>query len=206
MGDRVAVIRKGVLQQVDTPQFLYDHPRNLFVAGFIGSPAMNMVEATVTASDSSLAVSFGGNELVLPAHVLAERPALRTFQGGTVILGIRPEDMEDAALVPDKAPEHRIHSEVLLREALGADVLVHFMIEAPAVLTEDVKEIAHDVGTEALREVELGVKRGRSKWVARLSPRTEAQKGQPIELVVDVARLHFFDVQTGLGIYGGDEA
>jgi multiple sugar transport system ATP-binding protein len=204
MGDRVAVIRKGVLQQVDTPQFLYDHPKNLFVAGFIGSPAMNLVETTLSGTADAPVVEFGGQQLSLPPRVFAERPALRAFEGRSVILGLRPEDMEDASLVQDVGPNDRLRSEVLLREALGADVLVHFTIEAPPVLTEDVKELAHDVGTEALREVELGAKAGRSRFVARLSPRTQVRQGEPVELVVDAERLHFFDPETGLGIYGGD--
>jgi multiple sugar transport system ATP-binding protein len=201
MGDRVAVIRKGVLQQVDTPQFLYDHPSNLFVAGFIGSPAMNMVEAAVARSDGTATVEFGGFRLGIPEEVFAERPALRAFEGGRVILGIRPEDMEDARLVSDAPSDRRIRSNVLLREALGADVLAHIRVQAPAVMTEDVRELAHDVGQEALEAVEHRVAAGESSFIARLNPRTTARKGEPIELVVDVQRLHFFDPETGRGIY-----
>ena len=206
MGDRVAVIRKGVLQQVGAPQFLYDHPHNLFVGGFIGSPAMNMVEATVTRSNGSAAVEFGGVRLSLPDEVLAERPALKGFDGRQVILGIRPEDMEDATLVSEAPAERRIRSTVLLREALGADVLVHFKIQAPTVTTEDAKELAGDVGQEALEAVERAAQAGESTFLARLNPRTAVRKGEPIELVVDVHRLHFFDPEGGLGLYGGDAA
>jgi len=204
MGDRVAVIRKGVLQQVGAPQFLYDHPHNLFVGGFIGSPAMNMVEATVTRSNGSAAVEFGGVRLSLPDEVLAERPALKGFDGRQVIVGIRPEDMEDATLVSEAPAERRIRSTVLLREALGADVLVHFKIQAPTVTTEDAKELAGDVGQEALEAVERAAQAGESTFLARLNPRTAVRKGEPIELVVDVHRLHFFDPEGGLGLYGGD--
>ena len=101
MGDRVAVLRKGELQQVDTPQELYEHPVNLFVAGFIGSPAMNLFDATIVEDGPGLAVEFGGFRLSIPDAVLAARPALRAFAGRVVVLGIRPEDMEDAALVAD---------------------------------------------------------------------------------------------------------
>jgi multiple sugar transport system ATP-binding protein len=202
MGDRVAVIRKGVLQQVDTPQALYDHPGNVFVAGFIGSPAMNMVEASLTVTDGSASVEFGGHRLRLSDAMLAKRSGLRAYDGKQVIVGLRPEDMEDAALVPDDPQEQRLRSEVVLTESLGADVLVHFMIEAPTVMTEDVRELAHDVGQEALQAVELGARAGRSKFVARLSPRTTATKGEPIDLVVDVERLHLFDPETGLAIDG----
>ena len=204
MGDRVAVIRKGLLQQVDTPQFLYDHPNNLFVAGFIGSPAMNMVEAKLSLSDGSGVVEFGGYRLGVPQQVVAARPELRAFAGKPVIVGLRPEDMEDASLVPDAPADRRIRATVILREALGADVVAHIKIQAPAVVTEDVKELAHDVGQEALQAVEQGARSGESTFLARLSPRTGAKEDQPIELVVDVGRLHFFDPGTGLGIYGGD--
>jgi multiple sugar transport system ATP-binding protein len=201
MGDRVAVIRKGILQQVDTPQFLYDHPYNLFVAGFIGSPAMNMVEAGLTRDDGSSFVEFGGVRLGVPEQVFAARPALKGYEGKNVIIGLRPEDMEDAALVPNASPERRLRSGVNLREALGADVLVHFSVQAPEVITEDVRELAHDVGAEALQAVEERAKAGESTFLARLNPRTEAREGEPVELVVDVNRLHFFDPDTGLGIY-----
>jgi multiple sugar transport system ATP-binding protein len=204
MGDRVAVIRKGVLQQVDTPQFLYDHPNNLFVAGFIGSPAMNMVEAKLSTSDGSGVVEFGGYRLAVPPQVLSTRPELKAFDGKPLIVGLRPEDMEDASLVPDAPADRRIRTTVILREALGADVVAHVRVQAPAVVTEDVKELAHDVGQEALQAVEQGARSGESTFLARLSPRTGAKEGEPIELVVDVGRLHFFDPGTGLGIYGGD--
>jgi multiple sugar transport system ATP-binding protein len=200
MGDRVAVIRKGLLQQVDTPQFLYDHPSNLFVAGFIGSPAMNLVEASLT-GDGAASVEFGGLKLSVPEAVFADRPALRGFGGKRVIIGLRPEDMEDASLVPDAPPDRRMRATVTLREALGADVLVHFSVQEPEVITEDVRELAHDVGAEALQAVEERAKAGESTFLARLNPRTAARQGEPIELVVDVRRLHFFDPTTGLGIY-----
>ncbi|MGH2636916.1 MAG: ABC transporter ATP-binding protein [Actinomycetota bacterium] len=204
MGDRVAVIRKGVLQQVDTPQFLYDHPNNLFVAGFIGSPAMNMVEASLARADGSVAAEFGGFRLAIPEAVVAERPDLKSFEGKQVILGVRPEDMEDASLVSEAPADRRIRSTVMLREALGADVVAHFKIQAPIVMTEDVKELAHDVGQEALEAVQQDALAGESTFLARLNPRTGAREGEQLELVVDVNRLHFFDPATGLGIYGGN--
>jgi multiple sugar transport system ATP-binding protein len=201
MGDRVAVIRKGILQQVDTPQFLYDHPFNLFVAGFIGSPAMNLVEAKLARDGGSANVEFGGIRLGVPDQVFRARPALAGYDGKNVIIGLRPEDMEDAALVPDAPPERRITSSVNLREALGADVLIHFSVQAPEVITEDVRELAHDVGAEALQAVEERARAGESTFLARLNPRTEVRQGESVELVVDVSRLHFFDLDTGLGIY-----
>ena len=205
MGDRVAVIRKGVLQQVDTPQYLYEHPNNLFVAGFIGSPSMNLVEAELKLTDGGGTVSFAGQSLSLPKETIGERPGLRAYDGKELILGIRPEDMEDATLMTDAPADRRLTAPVVLTEALGADVVAHVTIAAPAVMTEDVKELAHDVGAEAVEAVESSARSGESTFLARLSPRTGAKQGESIELVVDTGRLHFFDIGSGHGIYGGDE-
>jgi multiple sugar transport system ATP-binding protein len=119
-----------------------------------------------------------------------------------VILGLRPEDLEDASLVAEAPADRRIRTRVLLREALGADVVVHLKIDAPEVLTDDVKELADDVGVEALQAVEQRAEAGESTFLARLNPRTDAQTDGMVELVVDVSRLHFFDPETGLAIYG----
>jgi multiple sugar transport system ATP-binding protein len=202
MGDRVAVIRKGELQQVDQPQTLYEHPVNVFVAGFIGSPAMNLLEATLHHESDGWHVAAGEIKLQLPEQSFTERPRLKAYDGKPVVLGIRPEDMEDASLVAEAPAGHRFRAEVDLREALGSDVIVHFMVAARPAVTEDVKELAVDVGVEALQSVQDHAERGRTNVVARLNPRTHAQKGQSIELVVDTGRLHFFDVDDGSGIYG----
>jgi multiple sugar transport system ATP-binding protein len=201
MGDRVAVIRKGALQQVDSPQSLYEHPVNLFVAGFIGSPAMNLFDATLAADGDGLAVEFGGFRLPVPAEVVAERPALRRHVGRVIVLGIRPEDMEDAKLVSDAPPERRIASTVELREALGSDVVVHMTIGAPPAMTDDMKELHSDVGQEALEHLQQQAARGHTTLLARLNPRSVAAQGDLIELVVDTHRLHFFDPDSGTGIY-----
>ncbi len=200
MGDRVAVIRKGVLQQVDTPQVLYDRPNNLFVAGFIGSPAMNLLEAKLVRSDGLLDVEFGGFRLPLPSEVMSERPGLAEYEGRTVVLGIRPEDMEDASLVANAPADRRIHSTVDLTEALGSDVLVHMTVQAPPAVTEDVRELAVDVGQEALELIEAVASEGSSTVIARLNPRTTARVGEQLELVVDTHRLHFFDPESGARI------
>jgi multiple sugar transport system ATP-binding protein len=190
-----------VLQQVDQPQTLYEHPDNLFVAGFIGSPAMNLVEATLEERDGKVVTTFAGFTLVVPDEMLQARPALRVHTGRTLVLGIRPEDMEDASLVPDAPDDRRIRSKVELREALGSDVVVHFTIAAPPAITEDTKELAADVGREALEAVEQRGKGGESNVLARLNPRTRVQTGDEVELVVDTNRLHFFDPDTGTAIY-----
>ncbi len=202
MGDRVAVIKKGELQQVAPPQELYDRPVNLFVAGFIGSPAMNMVEAELARADGGLVARFGETSLRIDERALQERPALRAYEGRKVVVGIRPEDIEDASLVADAPPDRRIRAVVDLREALGSEILIHFQIRAPMVLTEDTRELAVDVGAEALERLEERARAAVSTFVAQLNPRTEAREGEPIELVVDTSRMHFFDLETGLGIYG----
>jgi multiple sugar transport system ATP-binding protein len=206
MGDRVAVIRKGELQQVDAPQILYDHPVNLFVAGFIGSPAMNLVEASVSRSDGAISLGFGSHALRVDDQRVTERPALKAYEGKTVIVGIRPEDMEDASLVADAPRDRRITATADLRESLGSTVMVHFTIDAPVVLTEDTKELAGDVGAEALDSLHERAKEATSTFVAQLDPRTAVRKNDQVELVVDTGRLHFFDPDTGLGIYGEGES
>ena len=199
MGDRVAVIKKGRLQQVDEPQMLYDHPVNLFVAGFIGSPAMNMVEADLRRDGDALRVAFGGETLSLDPDMVGARPALRSFEGRRVIVGIRPEDLEDAAIHSDSPADRRLKTRVNLREALGAEVLVHFSVDEPPVLTDDTRELARDAGAA---ELEAGKHEGRSRFVARLSPRTDARERADIELAVDTTRMHFFDPETGSSIEG----
>ena len=175
----------------------------MFVAGFIGSPAMNLVDATVTASagGGGLEVTFADHRLQLPASALAARPALRGFEGRPVVLGIRPEDMEDASMASDAPVDRRIAVDVDLRESLGSDVLVHFRVAAPPVTTEDARELAADAGADGLAHVEAQAEMGESVFVARLNPRTRAAKGERIELVVDTERLHFFDPADGSGIY-----
>jgi multiple sugar transport system ATP-binding protein len=205
MGDRVAVLRKGELQQVDTPQTLYEHPVNLFVAGFIGSPSMNLLEATLARTNGGLVAEFGGFRLPVPEEVVGARPALRAYEDRKVVLGIRPEDMEDASLVSDAPASRRIDANVDLREALGSDVVVHFTIDAPPAMTDDVRELAVDVGQEALQQVQQHAEGGRSSVIARLNPRTQVNKGDRLDLVIDTHRLHFFDIDSGMGIYGDSE-
>jgi multiple sugar transport system ATP-binding protein len=201
MGDRVAVMRKGVLQQVEPPQVLYDHPLNLFVAGFIGSPSMNMVEGNLARSDGAMFVDFGGFRLRIDDQALQARPALSKFEGKKVVVGLRPENLEDASLVPKTPEDRRIQATVDLREALGSQVVIHFTLDAPIVLTEDTKELAHDVGAEALEDLASRAREAKSKFVAQLDPRTQVREGDKIDLIVDTARFHFFDPETGLGIY-----
>jgi multiple sugar transport system ATP-binding protein len=204
LGERVAVMRKGSLQQVAPPQTLYNEPANLFVAGFIGSPAMNMVEAELGRSDGGFSVKFGDTSLAVDQDAVRSRPALKRYENRNVVVGIRPENLEDATLASDAPDDRRIITTVDLVESLGSEVLAHFTVKAPPVLTEHTKELAADVGTDAVTTLEDRAKAATSVFVARLSPATRAREGERIELLVDTARFHFFDPETGLGIYGDD--
>jgi multiple sugar transport system ATP-binding protein len=203
MGSRVAVMRKGEIQQVDEPQTLYDRPVNLFVGGFIGSPAMNMVEATIEQPNGSLVVAAGNQRIAVGEETLAARPGLSGYAGRKVVLGIRPEDLEDAALDTAAPPERRLQGEVILRESLGSEVMVHFKIDAKQALTSDVQELAEDVGAPAELEAVGG---SGATIVGRFGARTRVRPGEPTEVSVDTRSLHFFDPDTGAGIYEGKGA
>jgi multiple sugar transport system ATP-binding protein len=171
MGDRIAVMRDGRLQQVDTPERVYRWPANRFVAGFIGSPAMNIVSGRLSRTNGDLVVSFGEASLAIDAEVIAARPSLRAFEGRDVILGIRPEDIEDAAFAADAPPDRTLTTVCNLREALGSEVLVHFPGDAS------------------------------STFVARVHPQTTAREGEQLRLVVDTKKLHFFEPESGLAVH-----
>jgi multiple sugar transport system ATP-binding protein len=183
LGQRVAVMRDGVIQQVDTPQALYGRPDNLFVAAFIGSPAMNLVEAVVSAG----AVSFAGSELPLDS---LRRPA----RDGRVILGIRPESFEDATLADSSLPTIEVQAVVI--EELGSDSHVIFAIDAPRVEAEELKAAADN-------EEEALIADDRAVWNARVNSKTEAQVGEKIRLAVDASRLYFFDPDSGASLTAG---
>ena len=197
MGHRVAVMRKGELQQVAAPQELYDRPVNLFVGGFIGSPAMNMLEATLTRQGEHFVAKIGSQTIALEGETLEHHPELRSFEGRDVILGIRPEDLEDAALAPDTPPEHRIRGTIELTEALGSEIMAHFSIDARQALTEDVKELAEDVGDDRAAESDTSG----ATLVGRFGARSRVHVGDTIEIAIDTRALHFFDPATGSGIY-----
>jgi multiple sugar transport system ATP-binding protein len=198
MGDRVSVLKKGRLQQVAAPQVLFDDPVNLFVAGFIGSPAMNMVEASLERRDGGMHVTFGSNRLEVDPSLLEARPALRAHEGQKVVLGVRPENLEDASIATNAPAGRRMTATVELREALGSEVLVHLTVDAPPVLTEDTIELARD--REAEGTIEEAAAAQESTFVARLDPHTMAREGERLELVADTAAMHFFDLQDGTSI------
>jgi multiple sugar transport system ATP-binding protein len=202
LGDRVAVMRDGVLQQFDVPQVLYDRPDNLFVAEFIGSPAMNLVGADLVREDGQLLATFGDHRLEVGDELLGARPGLKRFEDKPVILGIRPEDLEDASLAEGGADRRRLSATVDIREDMGSEVFVHFGSGGRPVRGKDV---AAAVGEEAIEATEEVAREKGSLFVARLDRHTRAREGEQIELVVDTERLHFFDPETGQGVYTNPE-
>jgi len=200
MGDRVAVLRKGKLQQVGSPRELFSEPVNLFVAGFIGSPSMNFVSSKVTGNGGGLQVTLGDEVLSIPQEVVSNRPALKGYVDRDVIVGIRPQDFQDAELSSDGGDE-RLRVTVDLVEALGTQTLLHFTLASPVVMTDDMKDLAADVGAEQVAKLEMGAKEGRADFVAEVDPKSTVVGGERAELFIDTTQLHFFDPETSLGIY-----
>jgi multiple sugar transport system ATP-binding protein len=195
LGHRVCVLRDGRLQQVDTPQKLFDAPVNLFVAGFIGSPAMNFVTATLV-RDGGPAVTFADYKLAVPPSVLDAKPGLDAYFGREVILGIRPSDFEDASLADPQWARMAVSAGVT--EELGSEIHVIFTIDAPPVEHASITEAAK--GDEGEDEAAVVLAGGKSLWTARVAARSPARPGSPIELAVDTNNLHFFDPVSGLSI------
>jgi multiple sugar transport system ATP-binding protein len=182
MGDRVAVLKDGYLQQVDTPQYLYENPINVFVAAFIGSPSMNLYEGELHA-DGDAHVQIGSQRVALAPETLAKRPALRNYDGRRVVVGIRPEDLEDATVAKDAPADRRIKATVRLVEALGAELMVHIETDAKRVDSGD-----PDAPEETIE--------GGANGVARFSPHSRVRVDEDIEIVVASENLHFFDADT----------
>ncbi len=187
MGDRVAVMRKGVLQQIAAPQTLYERPANLFVAEFIGSPAMNLVEADLVREGGRLAARFGEVTVDVP-------DGLVETDGVRVVLGFRPEDLEDAALGPGGPESSRpcasLPVTVDIREDMGAEVYVHFSLAVPPVRRHDVQEAIEQVPGELPQSRP-------ATFVARVGRETQAREGEPLDLSLDTSRLYFFDLASG---------
>jgi multiple sugar transport system ATP-binding protein len=194
MGDRVCVLRKGVLQQVGSPEELYERPANLFVASFIGSPAMNLLEAELARADGGLVCRVGHQEI--PCQ---PRPGLAALVGYRIGLGVRPEHLRD---VERGGP--RLRGEVTVTELLGSELFCHLGIEAEPVVTDEVLEIAGDVDEAVAQELRAEARQRRTNVVARLDARSRPHSGQELEVAVDVERLHFFDLESGRAI--GTEA
>jgi multiple sugar transport system ATP-binding protein len=199
LGSRVAVLSQGVLQQIASPQEMYRNPANLFVAGFIGSPPMNLIDAKLERSsagpagpDSSAGLAslagpqvvFGSHRLGIPAQVMADRLGLERYLGRDIVLGVRPEHLSDAALMRDADGESVIELPVRLREELGSDVQIHCGIGA----------VAHQAGAAADDVSSLAT------LVARMDPQTALAEGQNARVHVETSKLHFFDPETGAAI------
>jgi multiple sugar transport system ATP-binding protein len=184
MGDRVAVLRSGVLQQVDHPQTLYDHPNNVFVAAFIGSPAMNLYEATM--SDDAHKVKVGSQTLPLPDDLFAAHPGLLRYGSKKVVLGVRPEHLPAAH---DGVPGPTLVGNVDLVEALGSELVVHFTIDAPRVQPEGASTDDQDATAKA------------GEGVARVAPDTKVKVGERITFAVNTEGMQFFDMETDQAIW-----
>src|SRR5216684_388565 len=193
LGNRVAVLREGRLQQVDSPQALFEAPVNLFVAGFIGSPAMNFINAQLV-RDGGPAVAFAGHKLPLPAGMLDAKPGLSNYLGREVILGIRPSDFEDASLADSGWA--KISATADVTEELGSEIHVIFTIDATPVRHETISTIVDESADDAA----IVLASGKSLWTARVAARSRVRSGQPIELAVDTANLQFFDPVSALSI------
>ncbi|MFN2629235.1 MAG: ABC transporter ATP-binding protein [Gaiellaceae bacterium] len=191
MGERVAVLRKGQLQQVDDPQELFDRPANLFVASFIGSPEMNLLEGTIEREGDALAVRLGPDVLPVPGAVTG----LAAYLDRAVAVGIRPEY---AAAAHGDGP--RLHGRLRLAEPLGAESLVHAELDVPPVLSQEVLEVAQDADTAAVEELHVAAQEKRASFLARFDGIVRRGVEEPIEIGVDVSRLYFFDLETGVAI------
>jgi multiple sugar transport system ATP-binding protein len=196
MGDRMAVMKAGLLQQLGTPSECYDTPVNVFVAQFVGSPPMNLVLGSIVDGPDGLAVQKGEALMKIPDSVLSARPALKSYAGKKVVVGVRSEDMEDANLARDPDPSRRLKGKVTLTEALGSEIVVHFTFPGERVETADTKLIEKEAGAEIHVGPELGV-----TWVASFAPRSRVRMGDEIEVAVDVERVHYFDPDTSQAIW-----
>ena len=189
MGDRVAVLKDGYLQQVDSPQNLYDHPVNVFVGAFIGSPSMNLFEGRVDVAGDVGTVTIGSHVLGLPKECFAKQPRLADYDGKPIIVGIRPEDFEDAALAQEIPESQRLTSTVTLIEALGSEIMAHFRIEAPTVDSGDPDAVEEKTGSDV------------ANAVGRFDPRSRVRMGEAASIAVSTENMHFFDADTRQAIW-----
>ena len=190
MGDRVAVIRKGILQQINTPREIYLYPKNIFVAGFIGSPSMNFVYATVNSSSKGIVLKFGEDEILSK-----DAPeSLNEYEGQQIVLGIRPEAFEDSVYANKEEFSEEINIEVSLLEQLGSDTYIHFYKDINPVQTEAIEEILADEGED------ISVLGTETKFIARINPNATIKEGQSVNLAIDPTKLHYFNPETGLSI------
>jgi multiple sugar transport system ATP-binding protein len=196
MGDRVAVLRRGILQQVDSPQSLYDTPANLFVAAFIGSPAMNLFEARVIEADGTYFLGGPEQQLRVSTESLDAHPGLKRYVGQTIAIGIRPENLHDPAERPGHPEDQMLKAKVDLKEALGSDLVVHFTTPGKRVLTDDVRE-----GADEAESIVLAEGGTLAPIVARFGPRSRVREGDVMAIAVETERLHYFDLTTRASIW-----
>ena len=203
MGDRVAVLRKGALQQCDAPQVLYEHPVNLFVASFIGSPAMNLVQARIEQDGEKLACVIGTQRLELPGTLLTRLPAIRAYVGQTVALGVRPEHLQDAALAGHRGEGASVlRGRVVTTELLGSEVLAHVEVDAAPVVTQEVLEVAGDMDRALAEDLRSDASERRTTFVCRFSTETTVRAGDEALVSVATDRLQFFDLETETAVRG----
>ena len=188
MGDRVAVIRKGELQQIDTPREIYSNPKNIFVAGFIGSPSMNFVYAKIKSKDDVIELTFGDNQITYKDE---KKEKLESFENKEIILGIRPEAFEDGYFANEADYSESIKVKVSLLEQLGSDSYVHFYKDIKPVQTEAIEEILADEGED------ITVLGDNTKFIARINPNSTVAEGEEVELRINPSKLHFFDPESG---------
>jgi multiple sugar transport system ATP-binding protein len=188
MGDRVAVIRKGELQQIDTPREIYSNPRNIFVAGFIGSPSMNFVYTKIKSTKDSIELNFGDNQITYRDE---KKEKLKSFENKEIVLGIRPEAFEDGHFANQSDYSESIKVKVSLLEQLGSDSYVHFYKDIKPVQTEAIEEILADEGED------ITVLGDKTKFIARINPNSTVTEGEEIELKINPSKLHFFDPESG---------
>jgi len=188
MGDRVAVIRKGELQQIDTPREIYSNPKNIFVAGFIGSPSMNFVYAKIKTENDVIELTFGDNQI---RYKDQKKEKLKSFENKEIILGIRPEAFEDGYFANEADYSESIKVKVSLLEQLGSDSYVHFYKDIKPVQTEAIEEILADEGED------ITVLGDSTKFIARINPNSTVAEGEEIELKINPSKLHFFDPVSG---------
>ncbi len=192
MADRVAVINRGILQQVDSPQHLYDAPDNLFVAAFIGSPSMNLMESRLEQSNDGVVLKLGSQELAVPASVFDRKPGLREYVGRGVTVGIRPEDFGDAALQSGHPSEQRLRAQANNVEALGFERIVYFELDAVPVFSEDALDLDEEDEEVLSHDV--------TRVSSRFEPASQVSVGDVFEVTVDVGNAHYFDPDTGLAV------
>jgi multiple sugar transport system ATP-binding protein len=202
MGDRVALMRRGVLQQVDTPMKLYNAPANLFVASFIGSPAMNLFVARLERRDGALVAQFGDQVLHIVPEAVTKPQELEAYLERPIALGLRPEHIEDAAVAADAPSWQRLRATVRSLEALGSEMIAHIEIAGKPVMTDEVKEVAADMDDSLLRNLEAEERDSKLPLVARFDVASRARTGDTIEVAVDATRVHYFDLESGHAVGG----